>query len=41
MTDNVDDEVNFPASFLHKIRVNNVTSIFDDVLNRIHTRRNK
>ena len=37
----VDDEVNFPASFLHKIRVNNVTSIFDDVLNSIHKRRNK
>ena len=37
----VDDEVNFPISFLHKIRVSNVVSIFDDVLNSIHKRRNK
>ena len=32
----VDDEVNLPARFIQKIRVNNVINIFDDVLKKIN-----
>jgi len=31
----VDDEVNLPNSFLHKIRISNMTAIFDDIINSL------
>jgi len=32
----VDDEVNLPIGFLHKVRVNNVIEIFNDVINSLN-----